>query len=90
MDDVAYEFTIEQIEQLEAVTAQLWDMSLKTVEHVLRQGNLADFGLPASALDYLRWSWDTSNRRCTDVSMWRGTASGNRSCSSSMPIPQRV
>ena len=59
MDDVAYEFTIEQIEQLEAVTAQLWDMSLKTVEHVLRQGNLADFGLPASALDYLRWSWDT-------------------------------
>ena len=88
MDDVAYEFTIEQIEQLEAVTAQLWDMSLKTVEHVLRQGNLADFGLPASALDYLGGGIP-SNRRCTDVSMaW--TASGNRSCSSSMPIPQRV
>ena len=58
-DDAAYVFTLAQIEKLESVTAELWEMSLAAVDKVLTQGSIAAFGLPESSLELLRWSWET-------------------------------
>ena len=52
-DDAAYVFTLAQIEKLESVTAELWEMSLAAVDKVLTQGSIAAFGLPESSLELL-------------------------------------
>jgi glutathionylspermidine synthase len=52
-----YEFTSEEIDHIEDVTATLYGMCLELVDRVVRQNLLGSLGIPAQYWDYVRASW---------------------------------
>ena len=48
-----------EIEQIEAATAELWDMCLKAVQHVIDHDLFAQFHIPEFMIPHIKNSWDT-------------------------------
>ena len=53
-----YEFSLAEIEEVEAATNTLHEMSLQAVQKVLDDDRLDEFGIPAAFQDWVRASWD--------------------------------
>lgn len=53
-----YEFSLAEIEEVEAATNTLHEMSLQVVQTVLDDDRLDEFGIPATFHDWIRASWD--------------------------------
>lgn len=56
-ESVAYEFSEQQINHLEAVTEDLHERMLAAVEWIVGNGNFAPFRLPALAIEEITRSW---------------------------------
>lgn len=56
-ESVAYRFTLAEVEQLEAVVADLHQRCLETVNWIVANDYFAPFHLPAIAIDEIRASW---------------------------------
>ncbi|WP_044871703.1 glutathionylspermidine synthase family protein [Pseudomonas sp. LFM046] len=56
-ESVAYQFSLEQIETLEAATEDLHQRYLETVDWVIRGGHFEPFALPSQAIELIRDSW---------------------------------
>ena len=57
-ESAAYSFTLGEIEVIEAATKALFDLCMEAVEHIVRRGRYAEFGIPASLHELVRQSWD--------------------------------
>ncbi len=58
-ESVYYSFTLAQIEEIEAATAELYRLFLAAGQHVVdRPDLLASFGIPAFCHDAIRAAWD--------------------------------
>ena len=53
-----YEFSLAEIEEIEAATNTLHEMCLDAVEVVLDQDRFEEFGIPAAFRKWIRESWD--------------------------------
>jgi glutathionylspermidine synthase len=53
-----YTFTMPEISKLEAVTAELWDMCLKAVQHVINNNMFNQFMIPPFMVQHITDSWN--------------------------------
>lgn len=54
-----YEFTLAQVEQIEAASESLHGLCLKAMDHIVRESSIMDvFGIPRDWQDYVRRSWE--------------------------------
>jgi glutathionylspermidine synthase len=53
-----YSFTMPEIEKLEAVTAELWDMCLQAVQHVIDQNLFEQFKIPQFMVPHIMDTWN--------------------------------
>ncbi|MDB5009771.1 MAG: glutathionylspermidine synthase family protein [Mucilaginibacter sp.] len=53
-----YSFTLPEIEKLEAVTAELWDMCLEAVQYVIDHNLFAQFGIPEFMIPHILDTWN--------------------------------
>lgn len=53
-----YTFTLPEIEKIEAVTAELWDMCLAAVQHVIDHNLFSQFGIPQFMVPHIIDAWD--------------------------------
>ena len=56
-ESVCYAFTAEQIDRLEAVSAELHSLCLSAVEHVVREQRFAEFAIPQPMRSLVAQSW---------------------------------
>ena len=59
VEDRYYQFSREEIEQIDAASEQLHDMCISAIEHVFRNDLLDRFGVPRQYHRLLRHSWET-------------------------------
>jgi len=57
-ESAAYVFGLDEIERIEAVTSRLFELCMEAVEHVVRAGRFAEFGIPERFGELVRASWD--------------------------------
>ena len=57
-----YRFTADEIDTLEAATAELHARCLDAARHVIEGGHLARVGIPYAAHEAVRWSWENQQR----------------------------
>lgn len=57
-EGVAYQFSLPQIETLEAATAELQALCLKAIEHILATGRYRDFAIPDVMIPVITASWE--------------------------------
>jgi glutathionylspermidine synthase len=57
-ESAAYVFTLDEIEAIEAATRELFERCMDAVEHVVRHGRFAEFGIPERFHEIVRASWD--------------------------------
>ena len=57
-ESVHYTFSMAEIEKLESVTAELWDMCLQAVQHVIDQNLFDTFKIPGFIVPHIIDSWD--------------------------------
>ncbi|MEO6521417.1 MAG: glutathionylspermidine synthase family protein [Mucilaginibacter sp.] len=55
---VYYSFTMPEIEKLETVTAELWDMCVQAVQHVIDNNLFEAFKIPAFIVPHIIDSWN--------------------------------
>jgi len=60
-EQCAYEFATNEIDQIEAATADLFDMCLEVVDHVIKKGLWDEFFIPRQYADLVKWSWENDN-----------------------------
>ena len=53
----AYEFTRNEIEQIETATAEIFDMCMEVVEHVINKQLWDEFFIPKEFAKLIEWSW---------------------------------
>jgi len=53
-----YSFSMPEIEKIEAATADLWDMCLQAVQHVIDNDLFAQLHIPAFMIPHIKDSWD--------------------------------
>lgn len=53
-----YEFTAEEVDQLEAATRELQRLCLEAGQHIIDRNRFGELGIPAAAIDAIRRSWD--------------------------------
>jgi glutathionylspermidine synthase len=53
-----YTFTMPEIEKLEAVTAELWDMCIQAVQHVIDHNLFNQFMIPQFMVQHITDSWN--------------------------------
>lgn len=56
-----YEFTLAEIEEIEAATNTLHGLCLQAVQFVLDQNRFDEFGIPAAYHEWIRASWDNDD-----------------------------
>lgn len=78
-ETAAYSFTAEEIDRVEAATAELFDRCLDVVQHVIDNDLWAHFFIPAEQAELIKWSWYQDNpafygrfdlavnKDCTDI-----------------------
>jgi glutathionylspermidine synthase len=54
----SYEFTAAEIDRLEAATAEIFDMCLAVVAHVIKNKLWDEFFIPKQFADLIQWSWE--------------------------------
>jgi len=58
-DESAYwEFTSEEVDRIEAATAEIQKLALSAAEHILDRKRLAEMNIPAAAADRIRETWN--------------------------------
>jgi glutathionylspermidine synthase len=57
-ESVYYAFQMNEILLLEKATAELWDLCLLAVQHVIDQRLYAQFKIPSAAIPFIEMSWD--------------------------------
>ena len=58
-ETVCYAFRSDEVDELERVTADLWDLCIAAGDHMLARGWLERMGVPADAHALIRRSWET-------------------------------
>jgi glutathionylspermidine synthase len=53
-----YEFTADEIDQLEAATRELQRLCLEAGQHIIDRNRFAELGIPAAAIEPIRRTWD--------------------------------
>ena len=53
-----YQFSMPEVEKLEAVTAELWDMCLQAVQHVIDHNLFSQFKIPEFIIPHILDSWN--------------------------------
>lgn len=56
-EDIYYEFTLAEVEEIEAATKTLYDKCLCAVDHVVKTHDLKDFEVPSEFIDGIKSSW---------------------------------
>ncbi|WP_394553609.1 glutathionylspermidine synthase family protein [Agromyces sp. MMS24-JH15] len=78
-EHAAYGFTSDEIDALEAATAELFARCMDAVEHVVRERRYAEFGIPTALHDLVGRSWDEDDPTVYgrfDLAYDGGTAAG--------------
>ena len=57
-ETVYYEFSMDEILFIEKATAELWDLCLGAVQHVIDNKLYTNFGIPSSFIPMIEKSWD--------------------------------
>ncbi|WP_203230610.1 glutathionylspermidine synthase family protein [Agromyces humi] len=57
-EEAAYGFTLGEVDALEAVTKELFGLCMEAVEHIVRNGRFAEFGIPTFLHELVARSWD--------------------------------
>jgi len=58
-DEAAYwEFTSDEVDRIEAATAEIQKLALSAAEHILDRKRLAEMNIPAAAADRIRETWN--------------------------------
>jgi glutathionylspermidine synthase len=53
----AYEFTATEVDAIETATAEIFDMCLAVVDHVIKNKLWDEFFIPRQYADLIEWSW---------------------------------
>ncbi len=53
-----YQFSAAEVDELEDATAELYSLCLQAVKHLIENNRLDEVGIPESARERLRWSWE--------------------------------
>jgi len=56
-ESVYYEFSMEEVLQIEKATIELWDLCLGAVQHVIDNGLYNKFGIPEWMVPYIEKTW---------------------------------
>ncbi|MFC4233559.1 glutathionylspermidine synthase family protein [Parasediminibacterium paludis] len=56
-ESVYYSFTMDEVLQIEKATAELWDLCLGAVQHVMDNNLYNQFGIPETYIKYIEKSW---------------------------------
>jgi glutathionylspermidine synthase len=57
-ESVYYEFTAAEVDRIEAATSELQRLCLEAGQHIIDRNRFAELGIPASAVDAIRRTWD--------------------------------
>ncbi len=60
-EDVAYRFTLAQVDHLEEVTEELHQLCLQAVDHVIEHGRLGELGIPPAFHAAIAHSWQAGD-----------------------------
>ena len=52
-----YHFTSDEVDTLEAATKELHELCVQAAGYAIENNRLADFGIPPTAFDAIKWSW---------------------------------
>jgi glutathionylspermidine synthase len=53
-----YEFSLKEIEHIEAVTNELYELYLKAAEHVIAKNRFSELKIPERAVPYILRAWE--------------------------------
>lgn len=53
-----YAFSLREIDLIEKATAELWDLCIGAVQHVIDKGLYSRFGIPAGFIPYIEKTWE--------------------------------
>jgi glutathionylspermidine synthase len=53
-----YRFTAREVDEIEAATNTLHELCLQAAQHVIDRNCFAEIGIPARAVDAIRWAWE--------------------------------
>lgn len=56
-ESVYYSFSMDEVLQIEKATAELWDLCLGAVQHVMDNNLYSQFGIPEEYVKYIEKSW---------------------------------
>ena len=56
-ESVYYSFTMDEVLQIEKATAELWDLCLGAVQHVMDNNLYSQFGIPEQYIKYIEKTW---------------------------------
>jgi glutathionylspermidine synthase len=57
-EGACYAFTPGQVDRVERVTAELWEMCLAAAQHVIEHNRYAELGVPPAAIPLVEASWE--------------------------------
>ncbi len=57
-ESVYYELTAQEVDRLEAATAELQRLCLEAGQHIIDKNRFAELGVPPAAVEAIRWSWN--------------------------------
>jgi len=57
-EDACYEFTAEEIDNIETATAAIYSMCLSVVQHVIDNDLWDEFFIPEAYAELIKWSWE--------------------------------
>jgi glutathionylspermidine synthase len=60
-ETAAYEFNAQEVDNIEAVTTELFDRCLDVVQHVIDNNLWDEFFIPRQYADLIKWSWENDN-----------------------------
>ena len=56
-ESAAYEFTAEEVDNIEAATADIFDKCMAVTDHVIKNDLWDEFFIPRQYADLIKWSW---------------------------------
>lgn len=57
-ESACYMFSAREVDEIEAATNTLHELCLQAAQHVIDRNRFHELGIPAKAIDAIRWSWE--------------------------------
>src|SRR3954451_19813888 len=57
-ESACYMFSAREVDEIEAATNALHELCLQAAQHVIDRNRFHELGVPAKAIDAIRWSWE--------------------------------